>query len=284
MKTLMTCVGIISATALIVIGCQSASNDSAEVETVRSPVRPAATLVAPTVAVTSAANVATTTTEAASDTPLGTLEEIMSAMSATGSVYDASQIAADLLGTSEANPLPDSIRETMMGDFAFATNRLDVCTAETNPVAATEGQAVTSTECLQQWVQLCERTTSTLAELKDGYAVSHTATVSFWEKWDRVACFGGHLSAYSDAVDALDVCYTGTTPQECEEELSALCETGKISSAYMRQLQTDAFLEVSDEEITLMDDTSDMICSLVELIEAGDNTLPGITSDVPSAP
>ena len=198
---------------------------------------------------------------------LGIAENFVNELIEAG--YDNDAFSGILGPQADIDNLPPSILDDVAEVLEYSASEADICEDETflSDFEITESDR----ECLREWGELCSRTESLLPALQEIKETSPNF-VSFFEKWNRIACYGNVMLEYVDSINNFNSeCFevmSGEANEDCvTDDFESFCEKTEIVLDATRLIQTDGLAEIADGDIVSLELAEQIICNIVEEIE-----------------
>ena len=248
MKILSACLAVFT---VLLAACYPAENQSSEIVSSEQP----ATVT------TSTQTIPVVTEE------VDIVENFVAALIEAG--YDNDAFSEILGPQADINNLPSNILDDMTEILEYSATESNICEDE-NFLSSRE-ITESDRECLREWGELCSKTRNLLLSLQEIKETSPNF-VSFFAKWNRIACYGNIMLEYVDFLDNFDAACSETMQGEVNEDCGTamfenLCQkTGTVLDA-TRLIQNDGLAEISDGDVASLELTETTICGLIEEIE-----------------
>lgn len=267
MKTLAY---ISAACVLLIAACSSNSNNvqTAESSAIEDELVASTTLeqtvmsdtvTQPTSSTTTSEPVITTTTSEPAISQIA--EEFVTSL--IENEYVPSEFDSIVGENADIENIPLDVLSEVYKVFSFSLDETESC--EEDSFLQSSEMSELDRECLEHWSGLCEITSNLTPKLLDNESIAPNF-VSFWQKFERVACYGRSLTEYADFMVTIEgSCETGQEA-ECPEVLYNLCsETSKILDVSV-QLAEDGLAEIPESDIAELRASKRLICDIAEAI------------------
>ena len=184
--------------------------------------------------------------------------------------YDNEAFIGILGEQADIKNLPSNILDDVEEVLQYSATESDICSDETflSDIEITESDRA----CLREWAELCSRTENLMSSLQETKEMSPNF-VSFFEKWNRIACYGNIMVEYVDFLDdfnsrCFEVAAAGELNENCGTAMfDRLCEkTGHVLNE-TRLIQKDGLTEIPDGDIESLEFTEATLCALAEEVE-----------------